>query len=101
MTVGQKIHHLYGKQGEHHRQRGGDRGAEEARHSQGAVDAFQVALAPVLAYQDAKAALEAEYDADEQKHRYVGGGYGGHLLVAQLADHEDVNKPQGKGDEVL
>ena len=93
VAVGQQVHHLHREQGEHHRQHGGDADAQEAGHAQGAVDVFQVALAPVLAHQNAQAALEPEHDADEQKYRHVGGGDGGHLLVAQLADHKGVDEP--------
>ena len=49
----------------------------------------------------AQAALEAEDDADEEEDRDVGGGDGGHLGVPQAGDHEGVDEPQGKGDEVL
>ena len=76
-------------------------GADKGCHTQRTVDAFHIPPAPILAHQDTQAALDAEDDADEQKHRHIGGGDSGHLLVTQLAHHKGVNQPQGEGDEVL
>ncbi len=74
---------------------------DQGGHPQGAADAFPVSPAPILAHQNAQAALKAEDNADEEEDRDVGGGDGGHLGVAQAGDHEGVDEPQGKGDEIL
>ena len=82
VTVGQQIHHLHGEQEKHHCQHNGNARADEGGHADGAVDAAGIPFAPVLADQNPQPALHAEYDADEQKDRDVGGGDCCHLFVA-------------------
>ena len=101
VVVAQKVHNRYREQeeqkGKHQRQPH----AEEGGHAHGPADGGVVLLAPVLAHQDAQARLDAEHNGHQQEHRHVGGGDGGHGVVAKLAHHKGVDEPQGKGDEVL
>ena len=101
VLIGKKVHHRHRNGAENKGQGQGDGRAQERGHAQAAADAFFIALAPVLAHQNAQAALEAEHNAGEEEHRNVGGGHRRHLRVSQAGDHEGVDEPQGKGDEVL
>ena len=101
MLVGQQVHDLHRPQKQHQRQHQGDPRAQHGRHADGPADALHVLFAPVLAHQDAQAALDAEHDGDQQKHRHVGGGHGGHLGVAQPADHQRVDEAQREGNQIL
>ena len=101
MIVGQKVHHRHREGAKNQSQRQRDGGPQQGGNPHGPADALLIPLAPVLAHQDAKAALKAEDDAGEKEHRHVGGGNGGHFGVSQAGDHECVNEPQGKGNEIL
>ena len=101
MLVAQKIHHLNGEEIEDDGHNEDQSCADGGGHTHGAVDVLRVLFAPVLAHQNAKTALDAEHHAEHQKYRHVGGGHGGHLRVAQLADHEGVDEAEGESDEVL
>ena len=87
MLVGHQIHHLYREQEKYHRQHRRQSAAQHAGHADGAADAFQIPLAPVLADEDTKTALDAKNDADKEKDRDICAGNGGHFVVSQLADH--------------
>ena len=101
MVVGQQVHDLHRPQVQHRRQHHRQAGTQHGRHADGTADVLHIPLAPVLAHQNAQAALHAEHDGDQQEHRHVGGGDGGHLGVAQPADHQRVHQAQCKGDKVL
>ncbi len=97
----EQIHDLHRPEEEGGGQHGGDAHAQIGGHADGAADALQILFAPVLADEDAHAGLDAEHDGDQQEHRHVGGGDGGHLVVAQLADHEGVDETEREGDKIL
>ena len=101
VAVGQQIHHLHGKQEEDRGQYQGQPAANDAGYPQRPADALHVALAPVLADENPKTALNAENDADKYKNRYVGRSDRRHFLISKLADHKGVNQPQRKGYQIL
>ena len=101
MLVRQQIHHLHRKEEQNSGQHRGHDHPYHGGHAHSPADAPHILFAPILAGQNAKAALHTEDDGDQQKYRYIGSRYRGHLGVAQLADHEGVDESQRKGDEVL
>ena len=101
VLVAEQIHDRDGPQEQHQRDEQRQHHAQTGRHADGAADVGQILLPPVLADEDAYAGLDAEDDGDQQKYRHVGSGHRRHLVVAQLADHEGVDKTQRERDEVL
>ena len=70
-------------------------------NAQHAIDGFPVAFAPVLADQHTGPALQSENHQLQDEHRNVRHRESGHLLTAEQADHERVDKAERGGDEVL
>ena len=101
VIVAEQIHDGHREDCQNQRDEQGYRGAQHTGHAQTAVDAAGVLAAPVLAGQDAQAVLGAEDEAVEDEGGDVGCCDGGHLQIAQLADHEGIRQTQGKGDDVL
>ena len=101
VLVAHEIHDLHRPEEQHHGHHQRQRHTQERRHADGAADALQVALAPVLADEDAHAGLYAEHNGDQQEHRHVGRRYRRHFVVAQLTDHQRVDQTQRKRDEIL
>lgn len=101
VLVAHQVHDGHRPREQHHGHDQRQADAQKGGHADDAADAGQILLTPVLADEDAHAGLDAEHDGDEQEHRHVGGGDGGHLVVAQAADHQRVDEAQREGDEVL
>ena len=101
VLVAHEIHDLHRPEEQRHGHHQRQRHTQERRHADGAADALQVALAPVLADEDAHAGLHAEHDGNQQEHRHVGRRYRRHFVVAQLTDHQRVDQTQRKRDEIL
>ena len=101
VLVAHQIHDLHRPEEQHEGDQQGQPRSEERRHADGAADALQIALAPVLADEYAYAGLYAEHHGDQQEHRHIGGCHRRHLVVAQTADHQRVNKTQRERAQIL
>ena len=98
MVIAQQVHNGHREQQKQNAQQQRKAGAQQGRHTQRAADIGQILFTPVLTDDNPQTALCAKDNADEQKNRHIGCGYGRHLGIAQPTDHKCINQAEGKGD---
>ena len=69
MLVAHQVHDLHRPQEQRQRDDQRQSHAQPRRHADGTADVLHIPLAPVLAHQNAQAALHAEHNGDQQEHR--------------------------------
>ena len=99
--VGEDGHQLLRQEKHHRREERGDGARRITAQTDDAVDGVGVSLAPELADEHRGAALQAEDDQLDDKHRRVGHQYGGQRGLAQGTHHEGVDEAQKGGGQIL
>ena len=99
--VRDEVEHLRGEGAEDDGKEHAHAACDEKADAHHAVDALAVTVAPVLADEHARAALQAEDNELDDEDRHICHRDGGHLVTAEKTDHEGIQKAEGRGDQIL